>query len=162
MLMRAKRCFALLPTLVMLSTAACDGSEAPGYYYEVTVTGSDNNCTTDDATTYSETFEYRLERIGTGDVVVHVGDAVLGTGVLDGCGISYRSTLFTDTRDSQTIRWALTGNAEIALGSSGACASGDGWLGTEAIEISSSTDPTIMAGCVYELDVAGTFLREVL
>ena len=159
--MRVKQCFILVYVSMVAVGAACDGQEAPGFYYDVTLTGTGNECSTEDPAAYSETLEYRLERVGTGDVIVYVDDTVLGTGVIDGCDVSYRSTLFTDTRDGHTVRWALSGTAAIALGSSGGCASGDGWLGTERIEVSSSTDPTIMAGCVYDLQVTGTFLREV-
>ena len=106
-------------------------------------------------------FEYRVDASIPNDIRLYIGDVLLGTGVLDGCELSYRSSSFSDTRDSYTVRWGLRGDAVIALGSGTACNAGGGWVGTEIIEVSSSNDPEVSPGCAYELSVEGTFSREV-
>jgi hypothetical protein len=141
--------------------AACGGGALPGHYFEITASGSDNGCTSEAPSDYTETFTYRLDVVAANDVTVYIDDVVLATGGLDGCEISYRSPLFTDVRGEDTIRWALIGKATISLGDNASCGAGEGWIGTERIEISSSTADDVAPGCSYKLDVEGTYLEEV-
>jgi hypothetical protein len=155
------RGFGWLGLTSWLMLGACGGQELPGHYFEVTVSGDKNRCTSEDPAAYSEVFEYRLDVVTASDVTIFLDDVVLATGTLNGCELSYRSSLFTDVRGNDTIRWALSGTGAIALGSNASCDAGGGWEGEETIEVSSSTADDVAAGCSYVLDVSGTYLYEV-
>lgn len=158
--MRTQQTLGFLLASLCLAPACGVGTE-PGHYFEVTTTGARNRCTEADPTEYSETFTYRLEFISVNDVVLYVDGIALGAGVVSGCELTYRSPLYTDVRDEDTIRWSLRGEARIALGDNASCGAGQGWTGLETIEVSSSTTDEVEVGCVYELEVGGRYLEEV-
>lgn len=148
---------ALLRTILFgtffLGASACSG-ELPGHYYNLTLTTKSDGCN-NPAVEANDSLEYRLVQSGN-SVDIYIGESLLGEGLLAGCALTYTSSTWTDQRDNdRTVQWKVFGEAQVSLGTG--CDAGDGWKGTERIEVVKSDDPDIKIGCDYEMDVAGTY-----
>lgn len=146
-----------LPALLLLASACAEA--LPGDYFEVRLKSSGDACN-DPAVQSDETWTYRLVTQGE-QAVVYIDDAVLASGSILGCNLTYRSTVRTERREGgEVVRWSLEGSALVAAGEG--CDAGDGWVGTEQITIvSSSKSDGLTPGCTYDLTAEGTYLETV-
>lgn len=146
----------LLGAVLLAGVGGCK-KELPGHYFEVSLQGVEDGCNDPDVG-YGEKLEYRL--VYDGSVVsVYMGEDLLGAGTAAGCDIEYASPAWSSRRDDGDIRWRLAGEAVVDRGEG--CGGGDDWTGSELIEVISSGDPDVAAGCEYALEVTGTYLGEV-
>lgn len=137
----------------------CGNGTLPGHYFDITVTGTDNDCT-EDPPGESERYEYRVELAGN-DVSIAIGEAVFATGTVEGCEVSYSSLVWSDYRDDQEIRWQISGEARVDVSGGDGCVNGgQDWEGTETIVVVDSAHPDVSAGCTYTMDVTGTWLKD--
>lgn len=139
-----------LSSILLLS--ACSDANLPGHRFDVTLTQADNGCTGDNAP--EESYTYRVEVEGA-SVTLSIGADLLGRGTLSGCNVRYDSPPWTETRSGGDVRWALSGEAVIALGDG--CSAEDGWTGTETITVLESSDGDVQGGCRFSYDVTGTY-----
>lgn len=136
---------------------ACGPKLVPDGSFEVTVTGTATDCTTD-ATGYRETFVYDL--FFTEHVVdIYVEDTPFATGGITGCTINYETPTYLEERDGgTTLQWSLAGKAKYET-SPGLCNEDHGWVGTETITVVDSGDETVPMGCTYDMDVIGEYVE---
>lgn len=148
---------------LVLGLAGCASKDLPGDYFDLTVESTTDECN-DPKVVDKETFTYRLVVDGSA-VTIFMDDALLATGSLQGCDLTYQSPIWTDNRDdgnggtSEAIGWSIHGDATVGL--SDLCDAGDGWVGEERIDILNSTDPDVPAGCSYFFDAVGTYTGSV-
>ena len=142
-----------------LAGSGCSGSDLKGHYWNVTVTGLQDDCTGAQAT-YSEKFEYRVKIDGQ-DVEVAVGPDVFATGTANGCFVAYESVVWSESVAEANVRWILSGSATISMGD-GSCrpANGTDWDGTEIFEVVNSETPEMSPGCEYSMQVSGKYQGE--
>ena len=158
----------ILGVPVLLGGLGCGQEELPGQYWDITVQATDNECTAN-GIGYNEQFEYRVEIDGNNAIIAVHGseneddDDVFATGTLDGCNLSYTSTLYTSYPDQSEVKWQITGAAQVNVGGAGNCVDEQGldWAGTEQINFNASAHPAIQPGCLYRMDVTGSWVREV-
>lgn len=142
--------------LVAVILIGCGGKDLPGHYWNVTVDGSDNQCT-GNAADYHNEYEYRLV-IDSNDVQVAIGEDVFATGTIEGCTVSYASLAWSDYRDDLEIQWEILGVARINVGGGAGCVTGSDWEGTETFLITESAHPDVQPGCTYTLTATGTYV----
>lgn len=149
--------------LLCVGLTACAAKDLPGDYFDLTVESTTDECN-DPKVVDKEDFTYRLVVEGSA-VTIFMGEALLATGSLAGCDLTYQSPIWTDNRDdgqggtSQAVSWSIHGEATIGL--SDLCDAGNGWVGEERIDILNSTDPDVPAGCAYFMDAVGTYTGSV-
>ncbi len=146
----------LVPWVPLL--VACNGDSERGHYFDITLAGADDECTSDPVS-YEEKIEYRLVVDGQA-IELAVGPDVFATGTVNGCELVYTSVLWTEDRGEARISWQIQGSARVNLDGGCPIESGGDWEGTETFEIISSDEPALQPGCEYGLDVTGTHLRE--
>jgi hypothetical protein len=150
------------PLVALLLLSACAEESLPGDVFNVSVAGVKDNCHSE-LTPYSESFDYRVTSDASGAYAVYIGPDLLGSGAITGCDFSYGSLIFTDERANGTyVRWSIAGQAVVALGGGTGCEAGEGWLGTETIQINESTDPDVITGCTYVTETTGTWIGKDL
>ena len=138
---------------------ACGGADLPGNYYDVQVAGTANTCT-NDAANYQESFVYRLE-VELQDASLSIDDDLWAQGSADGCLVTYESIVWEDLIDDYTVKWQILGSARVNVGGGTGCVEGGDWEGTESFVVLASENPTIPAGCSYDLTVTGTWIEEI-
>lgn len=140
---------------------AC-GADLPGSFWDVSVVGAEDTCH-DPPQDYSgaKDFQYRAQFEGS-NVSLSIGEDAFASGSISGCGITYRSVVWTDQPSGLDVRWQLVGDATFRPGGE-ACGldAGMDWQGTETFDIICSEDPDIEIGCAYSLDLEGTFAGTV-
>ena len=144
--------------LALLGTAGCGSADLSGHYWDVTLSGSVNECT--DGANYNERLDYRVVYNGN-DVTLYIGEDLFATGRTEGCGISYQSIVWGETRDGYDVKWQIFGAANVEQGGAGCVDGALDWSGTETFQITFSEHPDISAGCTYTLDVTGTYTEEI-
>lgn len=150
---------ALRHVVLALGLVGCAEGDLPGQYFDLTLESGNDECN-DPKVVDKEKFTYRLVLEGSA-VQLFIGDALLATGALAGCDLTYQSPIWTDNREdgvggeTESVRWSIHGDATVGL--SDLCDAGDGWVGEERIDILSSTDPDVPAGCSYFMDVTGNY-----
>lgn len=142
-----------------LSLAACTGGDLPGHYWDLIVEGTDNQCTGGGAN-YSDRYEFRALIEGN-DLTLAIGDDIFATGIVDGCTFTYSSLVWSAYRDDFEIQWQILGEARVNVGGGGGCVERTDWEGVETFVVSTSEHPDVSAGCTYETQVTGSYLREV-
>jgi hypothetical protein len=143
----------------VLGASACGGGDLPGNYYAVDVAGAANSCT-GDGSSYTESYEYRLE-VDVQDVKLSIGEDLWAAGSADGCLVTYESIVWEEPIDDYVVKWQIQGQARVNTGGGSGCVEGGDWEGTESFVILVSDHPDIAAGCTYDLDVTGTWIQEL-
>jgi hypothetical protein len=127
------------------------------------MTTTQNECT-GSGLGYSDSFEYRV-LIDGNDATIAIGEDIFAVGTLDGCNLSYTSLVWSSYLDEagvqKEVKWQIEGAASVNVGGAGGCVDQGDWEGTESFSILSSQHTAISPGCLYELAVTGTWLREV-
>lgn len=144
-----------LPLLLVLG--ACGEQTPPGHYYEIDLLGIEDECT-EGLSNFSETVEYRVQVDGSTAYIYEDG-SLLAVGSINGCDLTYRSSIFSEARDGQVIRYSISGEAQVSR-ANGCDDAGNGWVGQETLEIFESSDPDIVRGCTYVYEVDGQYLGE--
>ena len=137
----------------------CQGEDTSGHHWNMTLNGSENNCTGAPAN-YGEKLEYRVKIDGQ-DAVLAVGPDEFATGTLNGCNLVYETVVWGEMIGDFEVRWRLSGSATINTGG-GSCTPDNGtdWDGTEWFEVVNSEDPAISPGCEYEIKTSGKYTGE--
>lgn len=138
--------------------SACASRDVRGLYFDITATGTDNQCTPA-ASNLNETFEYRL-MIDGNDIELAVGENIFAWGTIAGSNIVYESAVWNEERDGNEISWQIRGSAFVDTSAAGQ-KQGAGWDGGETFVIVNSADPELAPGCQYITALTGTFLEEI-
>jgi hypothetical protein len=150
----------ILAVPAVLGGLGCGEEELPGQYWDIGVQATENECTAN-GIGYNEQFEYRV-LIDGNDATIAVGEDVFAFGTLDGCNLSYTSIVWTSYPDQYEVKWQISGEAQVNVGGAGGCVEGGSdWVGTERINFNASAHPAIQPGCLYTMDVTGTWVRNV-
>jgi hypothetical protein len=143
----------------VVAVVGCGGKDLPGHYWDVVVTGQDNQCT-GNAPDYTEQYEYRVVIAGN-DIEVAIGPDVFALGTIEACSVQYSSLAWSDYRDDKEIQWEILGEGRINLGNGAGCVADTDWEGTETFLVTNSAHPDVSSGCTYTLSVTGTYKFEV-
>lgn len=137
----------------------CGSEELPGHYWNLVVKGSDNQCTGGGAN-FNQEYQYRVLFAGN-DITVAIEDDIFATGTVDGCLLNYSSLVWSSFRDNHEIQWQIVGSAYVNAGGGGGCVESTDWQGTETFVITTSEHPDVSAGCTYDTELTGAFVKEV-
>lgn len=143
--------------LLFGTLVGCATGDEPGHYFDVAVNTDRDECNEPDVS-YKEAFRYRLALDGS-SATIFIDGAPFAAGVLSGCDLVYDSILYTDERETGTVRWKVAGSAVVDIGNG--CDAGAGWVGEERIDITESEDPEIERGCSFYTTVEGSYEGEV-
>lgn len=151
----------IIPTVLCLLPllSGCGAGDLPGHYWDVVVDGTTNACTGGGAN-YREEYAYRVIIDGN-DISVAIDEDIFATGLVDGCRFDYDSLVWSTYRDDFEIQWQITGTAYVNVGGGGGCVPDRDWEGTETFIVTTSAHPDVSAGCTYETEVTGKYVKEV-
>lgn len=145
--------------LILLAGAAGCGPSDPGHYYELSAAARSEACG-GLRRGRDGTVTYRLVADGAAVELWVAGEAAsFATGSLRACTVTYASREVVEAREGGSITWRLTGTATVTVGDG--CEAGEGWVGTETVEVLESSVSDVPAGCAVEVDVQGVWLGEV-
>ena len=152
--MTARTCMGLITAILL--TGCGPEAEIPDGTWNVTVTGTTNDCTGDGAD-YQELFAYQLFFDGSA-TTIRINNEGFATGTTSGCRLSYESNIWLQEDSAGDYQWQIIGEATYE-GAAGGCDLDEGvdWIGTETIKVVTSENPNIVEGCTYETDLTGVF-----
>jgi len=144
-----------ITALCLLPLVACGPQlEDPDRSYELTVTGTSDTCTGDEAT-YEATFAYDIFIDGS-NALIQIDSEDFAVGNISGCDLTYQSTAWLEEDAGGNFQWQISGEAQFE-GAAGGCDLGDGidWDGEERLQVVYSENPEVEVGCDYDMTLTG-------